>query len=58
MDIEECAAEEADRAVYTFTFVDTGIGINPEFVDKIFDAFPVSMTAEWNRLKAPVLEWL
>ena len=39
MDIEECAAEEADRAVYTFTFVDTGIGINPEFVDKIFDAF-------------------
>ena len=39
MDIEECAAEEADRAVYTFTFADTGIGINPEFVDKIFDAF-------------------
>ena len=39
MDIEECAAEEADRAVYTFTFADTGIGINPEVVDKIFDAF-------------------
>ena len=39
MDIEERAAEEADRAVYTFTFSDTGIGINPEFVDKIFDAF-------------------
>ena len=39
MDIEECAADEADRVIYTFTFADTGIGINPEFVDKIFDAF-------------------
>ncbi|MFR6333794.1 MAG: ATP-binding protein [Eisenbergiella sp.] len=33
------APQRADRAVYTFTFADTGIGINPRFSIKYFDAF-------------------
>lgn len=41
MDIEEheSSQDETEQALFTFTFTDTGIGMKPEFVERIFEAF-------------------
>lgn len=38
-DVEELSTEQSDIAHFRFTFTDTGIGMKPEFVERIFDAF-------------------
>lgn len=38
-EIEECAADQPGYALLRFTFTDTGIGIKPEFLPHVFDAF-------------------
>ena len=39
MDIAETGSSEPGTANFTFTFADTGIGMEPEFLPHIFDAF-------------------
>ena len=39
VDVEEAMSECFGEATLTFSFADTGIGIKPEFIDHIFDAF-------------------
>ncbi|RHJ91141.1 PAS domain-containing hybrid sensor histidine kinase/response regulator [Parabacteroides bouchesdurhonensis] len=38
-DIEESVSDRPGFALFKFIFTDTGIGIKPEFMDHIFDAF-------------------
>lgn len=38
-DVEELPYENSGVAHFRFTFTDTGIGIKPEFIEHIFDAF-------------------
>lgn len=38
-DVEELSSDNSDIAHFRFTFTDTGIGMKPEFIEHIFDAF-------------------
>lgn len=39
MDVEETENPDPDTAIFTFVVSDTGIGMTPEFLEHIFDAF-------------------
>ena len=39
LDVEEKASADPDIAEFSFIFCDTGIGMRPEFIEHIFDAF-------------------
>ena len=39
MDVKESGAQASDTALFTFTIADTGIGMQPEFLEHIFDSF-------------------
>ncbi|MBS7008096.1 hybrid sensor histidine kinase/response regulator [Anaerostipes sp.] len=39
MDVEETESPDPDTAMFTFVVRDTGIGMTPEFLEHIFDAF-------------------
>lgn len=39
MDVRETFMKGADTALFTFTIADTGIGMQPQFMEHLFDAF-------------------
>ena len=39
VDIQESASGQPEIALFTFTFTDTGLGMRPEFLEHLFDAF-------------------